>query len=109
MLASPKRRGKQRDDRADHPVTHVAFEDAQTYADWAGKVLPTESEWERAAWGGLDAAHYAWGNEETPSGRWLANVWQGEFPWQKPRARRLPRNLTRSCRWRTLTLQGHRP
>ena len=67
--------------RADHPVTHVALEDAEAYAAWAGKALPTETEWERAARGGLEGARFAWGDEETPGGRRMANTWQGEFPW----------------------------
>ena len=65
-----------------HPVVHVAFEDALAYADWVGKRLPTADEWEVAARGGLVDQDYAWGSEKTPDGRWLANVWQGPFPWQ---------------------------
>ena len=64
-----------------HPVVHVAFEDALAYADWAGKRLPMADEWEVAARGGLVDQDYAWGSDKTPDGRWLANVWQGPFPW----------------------------
>lgn len=59
-----------------HPVTLIAFEDARGYALWAGKDLLTEAEWEYAARGGLDGATYAWGDELTPGGRWMANTWQ---------------------------------
>jgi formylglycine-generating enzyme required for sulfatase activity len=68
--------------RGRHPVTQIAYEDAQSYAEWAGKALPTEAEWEYAARGGLEGAVFAWGDEFAPEGRMMANTWQGEFPWQ---------------------------
>jgi len=71
--------------RMDHPVVHVAAEDAAAYAAWAGKDLPTEAEWEYAARGGLDGATYTWGDEVRPGGRLLAHWWHGQFPWQNTR------------------------
>jgi formylglycine-generating enzyme len=68
--------------REEHPVVHVAYEDVEAYAQWGGKDIPTEAEWEFAARGGLEGAEYTWGNEFAPGGKMMANTWQGEFPVQ---------------------------
>ena len=65
-----------------HPAVHVAYDDAEAYARWARKDLPSEAEWEFAARGGLASKAFVWGDEFSPGGKLLANTWQGAFPWQ---------------------------
>lgn len=77
----PRGPGSSLDGLEDHPVVQVGYEDALAYAQWAGKDLPTEAEWEYAAWGGREGSEFAWGDELVPEGRYMANTWQGEFPW----------------------------
>jgi formylglycine-generating enzyme len=76
----PEGPGSHVEDRLRHPVVHVSWHDAAAYAAWAGRMLPTEVQWEYAARGGLEQKLYPWGDELTPDGRHLCNVWQGEFP-----------------------------
>jgi formylglycine-generating enzyme required for sulfatase activity len=79
----PQGPGSSIEGKDDHPVVQVSYEDAQAYAKWIGKRLPTEAEWEFAARGGLEQATYAWGDELAPEGQQMANYWdvkQGTFP-----------------------------
>ena len=78
----PEGPGSSITDKMDHPVVHVAWEDAKEYAKWAGKRLPTESEWEWASAGGNLSSKYPWGNESVEKAYDLANFWQGIFPYK---------------------------
>ncbi|WP_020556416.1 MULTISPECIES: formylglycine-generating enzyme family protein [Streptomycetaceae] len=77
-------------DRPNHPVTHISWNDAAAYAEWAEKRLPTEAEWEKAARGGLVRKRFPWGDELAPRGRPRCNIWQGDFPHRDPATRGRP-------------------
>lgn len=76
----PEGKNSHINERMDHPVVHVSWNDAQAYCQWSGKRLCTEAEWEYAARGGLIQKKFPWGNELTPGGEHRCNIWQGNFP-----------------------------
>jgi len=76
----PQGQGSHWQDKPNHPVVHVSWTDALAFAKAAGKRLPTEAEWEKAARGGLTGCRYPWGNELEPGGEHRCNIWQGDFP-----------------------------